>query len=177
MYVCYYRVDAWEWRIRYKCLGPVEWRPDVDGKMGKNWILLKQLIFCSLLILVRATKHNKNGRHCQDGLAEYYIAFYFFYLPMASKLDKFFSSPQCDLVGHVLGGASSQVCLVSLGRASSPEEASVSNRAWVYCFFSRWPGLLAPSPFSAGIVVYQMLCSAEGDLFFKVEIICSSGST
>lgn len=63
--VCY-RVDARERRIRHKCLGPVEWRPDVDGKMGKNWIPHEQLIFCSLLILVGTTKHGdiQTGGHC-----------------------------------------------------------------------------------------------------------------
>lgn len=48
-----------------------------------------------------------------------YSNFLFFCLLVVPKLDKFFSYCQGGLVGHVLGGASSEVCLVFLGRASS----------------------------------------------------------
>lgn len=88
--------------------------------MGKNWILLKQLIFCSLLILVGATKHdNRVGDVAKMVWLNITLLPNFFCLPVVSKLDKFSSYRQCDLVGHVLGGASSQVCLVFLGKASS----------------------------------------------------------
>lgn len=98
----------------------MEWRPDVDGKMGKNWIPLKQLIFCSLLILVGATKHDSRvGDIAKTVWLNITLLSNFFYLLVVPKLDTFSSYHQYDLVGHVLDGASSQVCLVFLGSESS----------------------------------------------------------
>lgn len=39
----------------------MEWRPDVDGKMGKDYVSLKQLILCSLLTLIGVTEHDSGA--------------------------------------------------------------------------------------------------------------------
>lgn len=173
MCICYYRVDAWEWRIRYKCLGPVEWRPDVDGKMGKNWIPWKQLTFCSLLILVGATKHDNGVGDFANMVWLNITLFSNFLLSISGAkigqilflLSVWSGVPRCSRwsLFPSLPCISGQSIFIPC--ISSLQEASVSSRAWVYCFSNWWPRLLAPSPSSPGTVVYQLLCGAEAEFF------------
>lgn len=173
-------MDAWECRIRYKCLGPVEWRPDVDGKMGKKWILLKRFIFFSLLILVWATKHDNRVGDIAKKVWILHCFLCFFALQWCQNGIIFFLT--ISVIWWVMFYMeSSQVCLVYLGKASSftvssPKEVSVSNRTWAYCFSNFWPRSLAPFSSFSGTGEYQLLCGAGGDLL-KVEIIHSSVGT
>lgn len=114
VYVCCCRLDAWKRRIKYKCLGPVEWRPDVDGKMGKNWIPLNHLILCSLLILVGVTIHDSReediAKMAWFNVTECCLNSFFCFL-VVLKWDKLSSYHQVWSMGCVLGGASCQICL------------------------------------------------------------------
>lgn len=100
------------------------------------------------------------------------------------KLDKFSSYCQCDLVcPDVLGGASSQVCLVFLGRASSFPVSLLSRKL----LFQAEPEYIA---FLIGDLDYlhllplllEQLCIScsvvlRQNFLFKVQIIYSSGGT
>lgn len=75
----------------------MEWRPDVDGKMGKNWIPLKHLILCSLLILVGVTTYDRVGdiaKMAWLNITECFLN-HFFCFPVVLKWDKLSYYYQC----------------------------------------------------------------------------------